>query len=146
MNRILLLAGGLLNLSLALFKIAMPYLFRWREAMGSSAASMWPTLFSENLGLSMLLLFFAYVSVFHWRELLLTGLGKAVLLSISALWVYRATVELLVFRIGVDGAWWRFTLFLVVGLVYLIPLITATQSIQEIEKARLVGGRLNPPD
>jgi hypothetical protein len=41
MNRALLFAGALLNLSLALFKIAMPYFFHWREALGPSAAGMW---------------------------------------------------------------------------------------------------------
>lgn len=50
MNRILLLAGGLLNLFLALFKIAMPYLFQWREALGASTTSMWHILYGENLG------------------------------------------------------------------------------------------------
>ena len=35
MNRMLLLAGGLLNLSLAIFKIAMPYLFHMERNDGS---------------------------------------------------------------------------------------------------------------
>src|SRR5512139_1828856 len=137
MNRILLFAGGLLNLALALFKIAMPTLFQWRDALGSSPASMWSTLYSENLAISMLLLFFAYMSIFQWQELLMTGLGKTVLLSIGALWIYRAVVELLVFKIGVDGAWWRFLLFLVIGLVYLIPLLTAATASVEMSKTRV---------
>lgn len=138
MNRILLFAGGLLNLALALFKIAMPYLFHWRAAMDSSPASMWATLYSENLGISMLLLFFAYMSIFQWRELLLTGLGKTVLLSISALWIYRAAVELLGFKIGMDGAWWRFFLFLAIGLAYLIPLLTAASVPLEMRKTHVI--------
>jgi hypothetical protein len=137
MNRILLFAGGLLILTLALFKIAMPTLFHWREALGSCPASMWSTLFCENLAISMLLLFFAYMSIFQWRELLMTGLGKTVLLSISALWIYRAAVELLVFKIGVDGAWWRFFLFVAIGLLYLIPLLTAATASLEMRKTQL---------
>jgi hypothetical protein len=105
MNRTLLFAGGLLNLALALFKIAMPYLFHWREAMGSSVAGMWAILYGENLGISLLLLFFAYMSIFEWGELLNSRLGKTVTLSISVLWLYRATAEIVLFKIGVDGAW-----------------------------------------
>jgi len=104
----------------------MPYLFHWREAMGSSAARMWTTLYAENLGISLLLLFFAFMSIFQWRELVSTGLGKLVLLSLSVLWVFRAAAEIILYKIGVDGAWWRLFLFLTLGLVYLLPLSTAT--------------------
>lgn len=125
MNRIFLLTGGLLNLGLALFKIAMPYIFQWREAMGSSATSMWSTLFAENLAVSLLILFFAFMSIFQWQELLKTGLGKIVMLAITALFVYRAAAEVLLYKIGVDGAWWRVALFLIMALAYLVPLLRA---------------------
>jgi len=123
MSRVLLFAGGLLNFALALFKIAMPYIFHWREAMESGAASMWSTLFAENLAISMLILFYGYISIFQWQELLTTGLGKVVMLSISTLFVYRAVVEVLVYKIGVDGAWWRGILFLFIALFCLVPLL-----------------------
>jgi hypothetical protein len=139
MNRILLFTGGLLNLIFALFKTAMPYFFHWREAMGSSPASMWATLFSENLGISMLLLFFAYMSIFQWRGLLMTGVGKTIMLSIGALWVYRAAVELLIFEIGVDGAWWRFVLFLAIAVMYLMPLVRVTLTNLALRKTQITG-------
>jgi len=134
MNRILLLTGGLLNLMLALFKIAMPHLFRWREAMGSSAASMWTILYAENLGISLLLLFFAYLSIAQWRELLTTSLGRTIMLAICSLWAYRAAAEILLFRIGVDGAWWRFFLFLALVAVYLVPLVAVMTSSSGIKE------------
>ncbi len=123
MSRIILFMGGLLNFALALFKIAMPYLFHWRDAMRASATSMWSTLYAENMAVSILILFFAYMSIFKWQELLTTGLGKAVMLSIGVLFVYRATVEVFLYKIGVDGAWWRLALFLVMALAYLVPLL-----------------------
>jgi hypothetical protein len=52
-------------------------------------------------------------------------LGKIVMLSIVSLWAYRAVTEILLFKIGLDGAWWRFFLFLVLAVIYLIPLVTA---------------------
>lgn len=137
MNRTLLFAGGVLNLALAVFKIAMPYLFHWREALGSSATSMWAILLGENLGISLLLLFFAAISIFQWRELPETGVGKSLLLSIGALWAYRTIAEIVLFKIGVDGAWWRVLLFLVLAVIYFIPLITAITANQEHERAQV---------
>ena len=86
--------GGLLNLMLGLFKIMMPHLFHWKEAMGSAQGSMWSTVYAENFGISLVLLFFAYTSIFQWRALLETSLGKPILVS----------AELFLYKIGEDGA------------------------------------------
>jgi hypothetical protein len=136
MNRILLLAGGLLNLLFAIFTIAMPHLFHWRDAMGSSGAHMWATVYAENLGISLLLLFFAYISIFQWQQLLKTSVGKALLLSIGSLWTFRTIAEIALFKIGVDGAWWRVFLFLIVAAFYLLPLRSVIGSSIEKDKFR----------
>ncbi len=119
MNRKLLLSGGILNLLLAVFKIAMPHLFHWQDAMGSAESFLWFTLYAENLAISILLLCFAYMSIFQWREMLETGLGKMVLIAIGTLWLFRSAVELFLFRPGVDGAWWRVFMFLAAAILYL---------------------------
>ncbi len=137
MNRVLLIVGGLLTFLLTAFKIAMPYLFQWKEAMASSPASLWSTLYAENLGISLLLLFFAYMSVFQPGELLKAGLGKTILLCAGALWVFRTVAEVLLFKVGEDGAWWRVLLFAVLALMYLIPFATAG-------RARLAGAQRAP--
>jgi hypothetical protein len=136
MNRILLLAGGLLDLLLAIFKIAMPYLFHWREAMSSKADSMWAILYAENLGISLLLLFFAYMSIFQWQELLKTNVGRTLLLSIGSLWIFRTIAEIALFKIGVDGTWWRVFLFLIVAAFYLLPLRSVIGTSFDKEKLR----------
>lgn len=145
MNRILLLAGGLLNLLLAIFKIAMPHLFHWRDAMGASEGHMWATLYAENLGISLLLLFFAYMSIFQWQELLKTALGKTALLAIGSLWIFRSIAEIVLFRIGVDGAWWRVLLFLVVAAFYLLPLGSAIGMSLEKVKFRFTRQSMGKP-
>lgn len=104
--------GGLLNLVLGLFKIMMPHLFHWKEAMGSAQGSMWSTVYAENFGISLVLLFFAYTSIFQWRALLETSLGKTILVS----------AELFLYKIGEDGAWWRVIMFLGAALMYMVPL------------------------
>ena len=128
MNRILLLAGGLLNFALATFKIAMPHLFHWKEAMGSSQTFIQTTVYAENLGISLLLLFFAYMSIFDRGELLETDAGRIVLLSIGSLWAYRAAAEIFLYKINVDGPWWRFFLFLGAAGLYLLPLAIITRT------------------
>jgi hypothetical protein len=105
MNKYLFVTGGICTLLMAIFKIAMPYLFHWQASMNSATAEMWPILYAENLGISLLLLSFACVSIFYWMELISTSLGKAVILSIAGLWVFRATAEVTLFRIGVAGEW-----------------------------------------
>lgn len=137
MNRCLLLTGGLLNFLLAAFKIAMPHLFHWKEAMGSAEGFMWSTVYAENLGISLLLLFFAYVSIFQWRELLQTGIGKSILLSIGTLWTFRASAEILLYRIGVDGTWWRVIMFLGTAGLYLPPFARITWPRRAASKALL---------
>lgn len=128
MNRILLLVGGMLNLVLAVFKIAMPHLFHWKEAMGSGKAFMWSTVYAENLGISLLLLFFAHMSTFQWKELLETGLGRTVMVSIATLWIFRASAEIFLYKIGEDGALWRVFMFLGAALLYLLPFTRVTWS------------------
>ncbi len=119
MNRKLLLSGGILNVLLAVFKIAMPHLFHWQVAMGSAESFLWFTLYAENLGISVLLLFFAYMSIFQWKQLLETGLGRTVLIAIGTLWLFRGAAELFLYRPGVDGAWWRVFMFLAAAILYL---------------------------
>ncbi len=125
MNRVLLIVGGLLTFLLTAFKIAMPYLFQWKEAMDSSPASLWSTLYAENLGISLLLLFFGYMSVFQHGEFLRSALGKTVLLCVGSLWVFRSVAEVVLFKVGQDGAWWRVLLFVALALMYLVPFATA---------------------
>lgn len=127
MNKRLLFAGGLVTIALALFKVAMPYLFHWKEAMGSSESHMWATVYSENLAISLLLMFFAYISIFRGQELLETGLGNSLLLAIGSLWILRTVAEIVLFKVEVDGAWWRIVLFLGLTLPYLIPLAIVTR-------------------
>ncbi|MGE5251495.1 MAG: hypothetical protein ACM3QS_14935 [Bacteroidota bacterium] len=125
MKKRLLFAGGLLSFALALFKIAMPWLFHWKEAMGSAEAHMWATVTSENMGISLLLLFFAYMSLFQADGLLETSLGNSLVLAIGTVWIFRTIAEVLLFRLGADGAWWRVVLFLALALAYLIPLASS---------------------
>lgn len=134
-NRILLFMGGLLNLLPGIFKILMPHLFHWKEAMGSAEGFMWSTVYAEIFGISLLLLFFAYTSIFHWRALLETSLGKTILLSIGTLWVFRTVAELFLYRIGEDGAWWRVIMFLGAAVMYMLPLVRMAWSQSEEAKS-----------
>jgi len=75
-----------------------------------------------NLAVALTLLVFGYVSIFHWRDLLATSLGKAMTISVGLFWLVRSAAEILYFRIGVNGSWINVVTFGAIGVVYLILL------------------------
>ncbi len=65
------------------------------------------------------LLAFACFSLFQWRAVLETELGRAVALLICLVWVVRSAAEVVFFRVGLDSAWWRLALFLACPASYI---------------------------
>lgn len=128
MNKAFLIAGGILNALFAIFHLALPLLARWQDSLSTLSTDNQAIMYTLNLAVALTLLVFAYVSVFHQRDLLTTNLGKAVIVSIGLFWFVRAVAEILYFRIGVDGSWVGLLIFGATGAVYLIPLLrTRTQ-------------------
>lgn len=46
-------------------------------------------------------------------------------------------LSLTLFKIGVDGAWWRFFLFLAVAVLYLVPLVETAPAMLEMRKTQI---------
>jgi hypothetical protein len=91
--------GSLLNLSLSLFKIAMP-ISSTGEAPGRCCGH--AILYGENLGISLLLMSLPHVHLPGGTGR--TGLGKLVLLD-QRFMGFPATAEITLSKIGADGAW-----------------------------------------
>jgi hypothetical protein len=123
--RALLIAGGVGHILFAAFHLSFPVIFGWQEALSVLSNVNHAIVYTLHLAVVSNLLVFAYVSIFHWRELMTTGLGKVVTIAICLLWIWRTLAEVVFFRIGVDGAWWRVAVFLVGTLLYLIPFVSS---------------------
>jgi len=113
----LLALGGVLNLVFGAYQV-------WLGRAIRASANLLPIdrglLQIFNLGTTILVLFFAYVSFFHRRELVETGLGRTTLIFVFAFYLVRLIAQLLFL-----GFW----LPVVVGcavtaVVYLVPLFT----------------------
>lgn len=113
-----LLVGGILNFLFALFHISFPWLFSWSEDLQTITHVNQAILYTFHAVMVLVLVVFAYLSLFHRDELLSTHLGRIVLFMIGAVWLVRSLAEILYFQIGVDGASWRLVLFLLLALVY----------------------------
>lgn len=124
LRKTLLISGGIANLLFAAFHLAFPALFNWREALAPLPATTWAIFYSAHYTVILFLLVFACLSIRHWRQMLTTQVGRAIGLSIGLLWVWRTAAEMLLFRIGQEGAWWRALLFLALAVLYLAPLYT----------------------
>lgn len=122
--RALLIAGGVGHVLFAAFHFSFPTIFGWREALSALSNANYAIVYTLHLAVVLNLIMFAYISVFHWRELMTTGLGKVITFAICLLWIWRTLAEVVFFRIGADGAWWRVAVFLIITLFYLIPFVS----------------------
>jgi len=95
MSKALLVAGGVLNAFFFLFHLLLGYQIHHLTPVAPPYRALMEAL---NTGGALFILFFAYVSLFHGKELLQTGVGRVVLLLVSALYLSRAAEEFFLFK------------------------------------------------
>ena len=120
MNKILLRAGGLVNLLFVAFQLSMV------KSIGEALAPLSPdiraTVSTLNIQVAFTLLIFAYLAIFQWRDLLKTRLGNITAIAISLFWFLRGGNQVVFY--GLTAANMPlFGLCLVFGLLHLIPVI-----------------------
>ena len=124
MREIMVIGGGIYMLGLVVFHVLFWRIFKWPETMMSTNEINRSTIQVLNLTITFIFAIFAYISFVHTDELLNTGLGKAVLILISMLWLFRATLQL-VFYDARHKASIGLTIYFLVGAVfYGVPGIT----------------------
>jgi hypothetical protein len=91
---ILLYVGAAFHLAWAVFDFFWPQIFDWKNTLASldDVQRILPPLTSRLL--VVLYLGIAYISLFHTEELLVTDLGRAVLIFVSVYWAVRAILQL----------------------------------------------------
>ena len=117
--------GGLLNLALAMFHLLFWRLFNWREDLRSLSHLNRGIMQALNMTLTVVFIAFAYLSLVHTYELYLTTLGRSLLLSISVMFMLRAIMQVVYFRLMHWGSTAFLVLFIAGGLLYGIPAISA---------------------
>jgi hypothetical protein len=93
MGSILLTIGGVVQLLVLALHVTM---FFGIASAAALPADVKPTLHIFNAAVATLVAFIAYVSLFRKRELLTTGLGRAVCLFVGFFYLQRAVVEVVV--------------------------------------------------
>ena len=124
MSRGLLIAGGILNSLFLLFHLLLGYQICHLTQVAAPYRGLMEAL---NVGGVLFIFFFAYVSFFHGKELLESGLGRVVLVLISALYLSRAAEEFVLFQFtpAIFGS------CVLVGAIYLALLVISLKMRQK---------------
>ncbi len=119
MNKILLRIGGVINLLFVLFHIAMAKPIN--EVLGPLSPEFVTTVHILNIHVAFTLLIFAYLTIFHWRDLLTTRLGNVTAIAIALFWFLRGINEIVFYGLTAPGTPLWGGLCLAFGLLHLVP-------------------------
>jgi len=92
--KIYIYAGGVYHLCWATFDFFWPYLFNWKKTLLPLDDFNRPILRITSKLLSFLYVILAYLSFFHTRELIETGIGRSLLIFASLFWTIRAGMQI----------------------------------------------------
>jgi len=118
MSKALLIAGGILNTVAFFFHLMLGFQIRHLSQVAQPHRAIMEAL---NVGVALSIFFFAYVSLFHGKELLATCLGRVVLVLVSLFYLSRAAEEFFLFQFTPA----IFVSCLLVGAVYAALLVLA---------------------
>ncbi len=104
MNKYLLICGGVINLLLAGFHISFWKIFNWPESLVSLSPVNLGIMQVINIHLAFVILVFAYISIFCYRELLSTKLGKSIVVSIILFYILRGVNQLIFWDIAMPNS------------------------------------------
>ena len=122
-NESLIIAGGIFNLLFIAFHLSFSKLFNWTEELSLLTAINRSVMRILNLCLIFTFGIFAYISLFHYGELVTHPLGKTLLILMSLFWLFRAGLQVVFFGLKYWGSIVFFVIFLFGATIYLIPVI-----------------------
>ncbi len=95
--KIFLYIGGAYHIGFSIFDLSWPYLFNWKKTL-EPLDDMNAAVYRLTSKLLVLLFWiFAYISFVHTDELLTTGIGKTLMVSIAIFWSFRFLMQLYFF-------------------------------------------------
>ena len=142
MNKILLIIGGVINLLFVLVHIAMAKPIN--EVLGPLSPEFLPIVQMLNIHVAFTLLIFAYLAIFHWRELLTTRLGHVTAMAIALFWFLRGINQIAFYGLTAPGTLLWIGLCLVFGLLHLVPAIREWKKVPRAAQPRSVNPQPAP--
>jgi hypothetical protein len=123
MGEALVVAGGIYTLALIAFHVFFWRIFKWPATLASLNFVNRATMQVLNISLTFVFCIFAYISFLHTDELLNTQLGRAMLVLISMLWLFRAALQAIFYGLRHTASTALFAYFLLGAMLYGIPVI-----------------------
>ena len=120
--RTLIQIGGVLWVICFIFHILFWRLFDWKRDLASVMPVNKSIIQVLNLCLMLCFLIFAYISLVHTDELLISQLGKSLIGGMAAFGIFRFAIHFFYFDLRLFRS--KLVLFgaLLIGIVYAIPL------------------------
>ena len=123
MSRMLLMIGGVINVLGVLFHLSFWSLFNWSADLSSLAPINRGIMQTFNVQIIWVFVLFAYVSIFHWPDLLSTRLGRVVTISIALFYLIRVVNQVIFFEMGLVSIVVS-VLCLGIAAIYLVPFLS----------------------
>lgn len=122
MNKILLV-GGIINLVFGGLHLSLPKMLNWSDTLSCLTPDNRATVFILNGSLAFVCLMFAYLSLFNRKEILGTGIGRAVTAAIGLFYILRAVTQVVYSGLSAPDTPFWVILCLLVSLLYLVPAV-----------------------
>lgn len=117
--------GGLYSVAMAMFHLFFWRIFDWEEDLPNLSNVNQAIVQILNLCAVFTFVIFGYLSLAHTRELLVTPLGRALLMLIALFWLARAVEQVLFFKYPDWSSWVLCALFFVGTILYGYPALWA---------------------
>jgi len=124
MNETLIIAGGAYTVVLIIFHMLFWRIFKWPETLDSLNYINKATIQVLNISITFIFFIIAYVSFVHTQELLTTRLGNSLLVLISCLWLFRASQQVVFYKLKHKASVGLTVFFLIGAFLYGMPVIT----------------------
>ena len=123
MGAILIKFGGAYNIVLIVFHLMFWRLFDWPRGLRSLTFLNRAVMQVLNISITLIFGLFAYVSLVHTEEMLSTGLGRALMVGLTAVWAARAVLQAIFFKLRTWSSWAFLVFFALGSLLYALPLV-----------------------
>ena len=122
-NTILFIVG-VFNLGFAVFHLMFWKIFHWKDDLTSLTHINRSIMQILNLRLTFVFLIMAYLSFFHKVEMVSTNIGKALLISFSLFWFFRALEQVIFFGVKNRISFALTLIFFAGGILYMLPVLS----------------------